>query len=68
VEPYAPPPLEAFARNGELRLAALIVALVVIPGAMEKLFRPTRTRGESEARQGEAGRIKRRHVRAPRSC
>jgi len=68
VEPYSPPPLEAFVRNGELRLAALIVALVVIPGAMEKVSAPAPVRGESEARQGDAGRVKRRHVRAPRSC
>jgi hypothetical protein len=60
--------MEAFVRNGELRLAALIVALVVVPGAMEKVGRRAGTRPESEAQQGTAGRAKRRHVRAPRSC
>jgi hypothetical protein len=68
VQPYAPPPLEAFVRNGELRLAALIVALVVIPGAMEKVSRSAGSGAETEARQGTTGRVKRRHVRAPRSC
>jgi hypothetical protein len=68
VEPYAPPPVEAFLRNGELRLAALIVALVIVPGAMKKVSGATGTPPASEARQGSASRVKRRHVRAPRSC
>lgn len=68
MQPYTPPPAEAFVRNGELRLAAVIVALVVVPGAMKKISRSAGAPPECQTRQGIGGRAKRSHVRAPRAC
>lgn len=68
MQSYTPPPVEAFVHNGELRLAAFIVALVMVPGAMKKISRSAGVPPESQVPQGTAGRAKQRHVRAPRAC
>ncbi len=72
--PLGPPavrPLEAYLRRTDWQLAVLVVALVVVPGALE-LFDAPDTRWEATARSGAVGASLRtvagRHVRPPRSC
>jgi hypothetical protein len=67
--PASPAPIEAFLRSAELQLAALLVALVVIPGAVnyyeDRTARPVDNSGPAPAaRKGLRGR----HIRTPRSC
>jgi len=68
--PATPAPIEAFLRSAELQLAALLVALVVIPGALERLesesgAAPKAATGtRAPARKAAKGR----DVRPPRSC
>jgi hypothetical protein len=71
VLPATPAPIEAFLRSAELQLAALLVALVIVPGALDhydsegagsvRATRDAPKSGSGKARRG-------RHVRPPRSC
>ncbi len=64
-------PIEAYLRRTDWQLAVLVVALAVVPGALE-LFDAPDSRAEAAARTAPAGRPQRtvagRHVRPPRSC
>jgi hypothetical protein len=67
--PATPAPIEALMRNAELQLAALLVALVVIPGAIDHYGDRTVRRAEGEARiPARKGGLRGGHVRPPRSC
>lgn len=67
VEPYTAPPVDAFLRNAELQLAAWIVMLVVVPGAVQRVNASPRPPASTSPRTL-VGQGKPRHVRAPRSC
>jgi len=68
--PATPAPIEAFLRSAELQLAALLVALVVIPGALERLEadQEAAPKAAKVARAPARKATKARHVRPPRSC
>jgi hypothetical protein len=74
IDPYVATPtsIEAFQRRADLQLAALLVALVLIPGAVARFqdehgADPGVTRGQAPARPPRRT-AKGRHVRPPRSC
>jgi hypothetical protein len=67
-----PVPVNPFERNADLRLAAMLVVLVVVPGALERVraaAEPAAPR-EAAAPRGRARTrtAKGRHIRPPRSC
>jgi hypothetical protein len=67
--PATPAPIEAFRRNAELRLAALLVALVVVPLALDHAGNRTAPRRRPGPSQGTVRKtVRGRHVRPPRSC
>jgi hypothetical protein len=74
IDPYVATPaqIEAFQRRADLQLAALLVALVLIPGAVARFEGEHGTgaavnRGQAPARPPRRT-AKGRHVRPPRSC